>query len=658
MSNNPFEMYDPKRSFRRGLWRQRRNAVMTSIDEFNVSSEEVRATNPKQSLLRPGQRIPLRTILVMPLVVLSILLLRSFWLQVIDENNNRVLAEGNRIHEIVQKAPRGVVYDRAGVVLAKNNPEFVLTLNEKSIPRPTKALYQESLQTIATATNKSIEEIELLAKESNKNAQAVVVQDSIPYNDALTMMVDLKDIPGLTVESAFQRDYPAGDWFSHILGYTSKMNAEEYRVKRGEGYRLNDEIGKTGIEKTHETELRGEDGVTRVEVNRLGRVQRVLNQDQPRSGDGLILSIDGNLQKLLYEKLQKTVDEKNLPGASAVAINPQNGEVLALVSYPSFDNNAFSGGIPEDEYRRLLEDPRKPLFHRPVSGEYPSGSTFKLVVAAAALEEKVITPTTTVSSSGGLKIDRYFFPDWKAGGHGTTDVQKALAESVNTFFYLAGGGDNQTNTGLGVERIVAYARKFGLARQTGIDVPGEADGFLPSKAWKEERKNEPWYIGDTYHLAIGQGDLLVTPLQVAQYTAIIANGGTQYQPRLVHAVVDAGSAEKTLVEPIVENTQVISSESIERVLEGMRQTVTNGSARSLSTAVPVPSAGKTGTAQFGKKDKTHAWFTAFAPYDTPTIAITVLVEEGGGSNDTAVPIAREVLAEYFGNTENFANLSD
>lgn len=658
MPNNPFELYDkPVRS--RGKARRHPSHFFSdAIDEFSVSSEEARATNPKQSLLRPGERVSLNMLLCIPIIVLVVLLGRSFWLQVIAENNYRGLAEGNRIHEIIQKAPRGVIYDRGGAVLAKNNPQFVLLLTEKTIPRPNKEAYQQSLQDIATATNHSLQDIETLAKESNKNAQPVIVQDAIPYEDALKMIVSLKDVQGLTVESSFHREYPAGDWFSHLLGYTSKMNREEYLVKKEEGYRLNDEIGKTGIEKTHETNLHGTDGVTRVEVNRVGRAQRVLNQDQAKAGNNLILSIDGNLQKLIYEKLKKTVDERGVPGASAVAINPQNGEVLAMVSYPSFDNNQFSGGIPQDEYKTLLENPQKPLFNRPVSGEYPSGSTFKLVVAAAALEERVISPTTTVSSTGGLKIDTYFFPDWKAGGHGVTDVHKALADSVNTFFYLAGGGDNQTNTGLGVERIVAYARKFGLAKKTGIDLPGEADGFLPSKAWKEEKKNEPWYIGDTYHLAIGQGDLLVTPLQVAAYTAIVANGGKQYQPHLVHAVVHSLSGEKKTVEPVLENERVTSPESIQIVREGMRQTVTNGSARSLNTTVPVPSAAKTGTAQFGVKNKTHAWFTAFAPYDNPTIAITILVEEGGGSNDTAVPIGREVLAEYFKNPQNFANLSE
>ncbi len=653
MADNPFELYNKKQ--RRLFRRVARGKKFDAIDEFSVSSEEVRGANPGQTLLQPKDRASLTTVLVVALLVLSTLIGRAFWLQLIAENNYRDLAEGNRVQEIVQKAPRGIVFDRAGQVLAKNNPQFIVTLTEKEIPRDDQ--HDAVLARIAGLTGKSTEEVASVAKESNTTAQAALLKDGLSYDDAMKLIIVAKDVPGLRVEASFHREYPAGVWYSHILGYISKMNAEEYAAKRSSGYRLNDELGKSGIEKTHEADLRGVDGVRRVEVNRRGRAQRVLNEQAPVSGKNVVLSIDGNLQKLIYEKLQHVVDSRGIPGASAVAINPQNGEVLALVSYPSFDNNAFSGGINQDAYTALLKDEKKPLFNRPVSGEYPSGSTFKMVVAAAALEEKVITPDTTVSSTGGLKIDKYFFPDWKAGGHGATNVRKALAESVNTFFYLAGGGDNQTSAGLGVERIVSYARRFGLAAQTGIDLSGEADGFLPSKSWKEEKKNEPWYIGDTYHLAIGQGDILVTPLQVAVYTSIIANGGTYYQPHLVHATVDSQTNAETVTTPIVKNQQVVSPESIAVVREGMRQTVTAGSARSLNTAVPVPSAGKTGTAQFGKKDKTHAWFTAFAPYDKPTIAITVMVEEGAGSNDTAVPIAREVLAEYFKNPSNFANIS-
>jgi penicillin-binding protein 2 len=258
-----------------------------------------------------------------------------------------------------------------------------------------------------------------------------------------------------------------------------------------------------------------------------------------------------------------------------------------------------------------------------------------------------VTPQTAVLSTGGITIQGGFeFPDWKPGGHGLTNISKALAESVNTYFYLAGGGDNETTSGLGVERITDYARRFGLSAETGIDLPGEEDGFLPSKAWKEEFKNEPWYLGDTYHLAIGQGDILVTPLQVATYTVAFANGGTLYRPAVVSSRTDHTGAMVSTVEPEVLNSGMVSDTTMQVVRQGMREAVLTGSARSLLT-LPVTSAGKTGTAQFGSGEKTHSWFTAFAPYENPEIAITVLVEEAGQGGDAALPITKQVLQAYF-----------
>jgi len=320
---------------------------------------------------------------------------------------------------------------------------------------------------------------------------------------------------------------------------------------------------------------------------------------------------------------------------------------LALVSLPSFSNNDFARGLTQEQYQAIANHPDQPLFNRCLSGEYPSGSTIKPVVAAAALEEGIINENTTVSSIGGLRIGQWFFPDWKAGGHGLTSVRKALAESVNTFFYYLGGGYGDFN-GLGLERLVEYEKIFGLGAQSGIDLPGEASGFLPSKEWKEKIKGEPWYIGDTYHLAIGQGDLLVTPLQVAGYTAVFANGGALYRPRLVKQILNSldqpiGEADG---KPIKSN--LLSAKNIEIVRQGLRAAVTAGSAQGLASAV-VPVAGKTGTAQWSTSKPAHAWFTGFAPYDKPEIVITVLIEQGGEGSAAAVPVAREVLDWWFRN---------
>ena len=288
----------------------------------------------------------------------------------------------------------------------------------------------------------------------------------------------------------------------------------------------------------------------------------------------------------------------------------------------------------------------KPLFFRSISGEYPSGSTIKPVLASAALEEKIIDRHTSFNSVGGLWVGgRWFFPDWKAGGHGLTNVIKAIAWSVNTYFYYIGGGYGDFQ-GLGVERIGKYLKLFGLGETLGLDLPGESAGFVPTAEWKKKEKNEAWYIGDTYHLSIGQGDLLVTPLQVNSYTATIANGGRIYRPHLVKGIIAAAGQGEPLASQVIRE-KFISSQNLEIVRQGMRQTVVAGSAASLN-GLSVPAAGKTGTAQWNSNKKNHAWFTGFAPFDQPDFCLTVLVEEGGEGSSLAVPIAREIMQYWFG----------
>jgi penicillin-binding protein 2 len=285
-----------------------------------------------------------------------------------------------------------------------------------------------------------------------------------------------------------------------------------------------------------------------------------------------------------------------------------------------------------------------------VSGEFPSGSTIKPIFAAGALQEKVITEVTSFLSTGGLRIGEWFFPDWKTGGHGVIDVKKAIANSVNTFFYYIGGGYGDFK-GLGVSGLVKYARLFGLGEPTGIDLPGERAGFVPTADWKEQIKKEPWYIGDTYHFAIGQGDVLVTPLQVANYTAAIANGGILYEPHLVSKILGEDNKIIEEIKPVVIRRDFIDTANLKIVRAGMRETVTLGSARSLN-ALPVSVAGKTGTAQWSTKKSPHAWFIGFAPYDNPQVAIMVLVEEGVEGSTIAVPIAKDILNWYFSNKSN------
>jgi len=331
-----------------------------------------------------------------------------------------------------------------------------------------------------------------------------------------------------------------------------------------------------------------------------------------------------------------------------VALDPRNGAVRALVSYPSFDPNVFSQPRFRAGVNDYLNDQRQPLLNRPISGMYPPGSTIKPFLAVAALEEGVVTETTSVYSDGGLSIGIWNFPDWKAGGHGQTDLVKALAESVNTYFYILAGGDD-TRLGLGVERIADYLRLFGWGEETDIDLPGEQAGLIPSPEWKQQTKDERWYIGDTYHLGIGQGDVLATPLQIAVATAAVANGGVVYQP---HVVSEEKMSDGDTYQPVIrKSTLSVKPRHLATVRRGMRSAVLDGSARGMRD-IAVPVAGKTGTAQFSSEDATHAWVTSFGPDRDPELVLTVLLERGGQGDVAAVPVAREVWEWWAENRMN------
>ena len=426
---------------------------------------------------------------------------------------------------------------------------------------------------------------------------------------------------------------------AHVLGYVGKLNPEELKKYYTDGYLPTDSIGKSGIEKNYETLLRGVPGKRRLQVNAGGKDQAIIAETPAIPGTHVQLAIDLELQQELERVMRNILAQKNKTRAAGVAINPQTGAVLALVSLPGFDNNDFSGGISSEAYRAYLENPDNPLFNRAIGGTYPSGSNLKPAIAAAALEEGVIDENTSFLSNGGLRVGPWFFPDWKAGGHGQTDVAWSIAWSVNTFYYYIGGGFGNFH-GLGVERITAYLRRFGFGTELGIDLPGEQSGFVPSRAWKEQVKKEPWYIGDTYNLSIGQGDFLTTPLQIANMTAAIANGGTLYRPQVIGAQIDPITKEKTPSTPIVLRPQVVSARTIAAVQKGMRDCVEVGSCRQLKK-LNIRAGGKTGTAQWNASKENHAWFTSYAPAEKPTIALTILVEEGIEGSTISTPIAYE-----------------
>ena len=447
-------------------------------------------------------------------------------------------------------------------------------------------------------------------------------------------------------KEVFVRVYPEGKFFAHILGYINEVLKEE--IKKDPYYQLGDRIGREGIEKEYEKYLRGEKGKIEKVVNAKGEVLEEKLVKKPKIGDTIYLNIQAKLQKKIFEVLEKRVKDKK---ASVVVLNPQNGKVLALVSYPSYDNNLIS-----KKYKEYLSDPSSPLLNRPLAGRYPSGSTIKPLIAVAGLEEKIIDEKEKIYCPGFIRIENPWNPalptikkDWKR--HGIVDLKKALAESCNVYFFTVGGGYKNIK-GLGIKRIKKYLDLFFVEEKVGIDLPGEKVGFVPTPEWFEkerkaiERRN--WSIADVYDVSIGQGFFSITPLHLAVAHMAIANGGKIFRPQIVKKIVSPEGKIIKNFKPVVLRENIAKKENIEKVREGMRYCVTSpsGSCRRLQD-LPVTSAGKTGTAEAGFGKEPHAWFVAFAPYENPEILIVVLVENGGGGSKVALPIAKEVLKWYF-----------
>ncbi|MSU75292.1 MAG: penicillin-binding protein 2 [Candidatus Magasanikbacteria bacterium] len=583
---------------------------------------------------------------------------RLIYLQMLRGTWYREVAEENRLRLSPIPAERGIIYDRFNHELVENVPQFTLTITPENLPRGNRER-AEIVARLSTVSGVSPEEIAtLLERYRSSGYERLVLKDNLDYTTALQLYVQNSDLSAVSVDSGMKRQYAETvsttvsgtaplESLGHVLGYVGKLNNEEIIRLHSQGYLLSDSLGKTGLEKTYETILRGIYGRKKIEVNATGKEQTVLAIDPPVPGNNLILTIDARAQGYLEKLIRKSSAQSGHRRIAAVAMDPRNGEILALVNLPTFNNNDFSGGISVAEYKQYLDDPDHPLFNRVIAGTYPPGSTVKLVVAAAALEEGIIAPETTINSTGGIQTGDHLFKDWLAGGHGSTNVIKAIAWSVNTFFYYVGGG-YQNFVGLGVDRLTAYMRRFNIAAITGIDLPGERPGFLPSKQWKKQVKGENWFLGDTYNLSIGEGDLLVTPLQVAVWTAAVANGGKVMQPHIGQRFVNPISH---LVTPISFKEALdteINPAFLAVVRQGMRSCVTLGSCQKLKL-LPFATGGKTGTAQWNHNKPNHAWFTSFAPYDQPQIVVTVLVEEGGEGSVSALPIARDFLA-WWGKT--------
>lgn len=576
------------------------------------------------------------------IILVSVIFLfvgRSAQLQILQKEEYQALSQNNQYFQQLTVPVRGNILDRHGELLAWNEPAFSLAMNISELPKDQK-IREQLFMRVAQLTGLQPTDFDvLMAAHASRFADAIPVIEHIAYESALRLALSMETLPGFHLETKTKRIYASSiPSLSHVLGYTGALSPQEYEAAALAGYRLIDDIGKAGIEKRAETLLRGIPGKRMYEVDAFGKKQSIISEEPSLPGENIMLTIDAAFQKFAEQTLSTTLTKVGATKGSVIALDSRTGAIRALVSLPTFDSNEFVAGLSPQRYQELVTNKDQPLFPRAIAGEYPSGSIFKPFVAYAALAEKIVGEHTSFVSNGGVRIGQWFFPDWKSGGHGVTDVRKAIAESVNTYFYIVGGGLDSV-IGLGVEKISSYASLFGFGSVTGIDLPGESSGFLPSKEWKQEAKGERWYVGDTYHYAIGQGDFLTTPLQMAVAVAAIANNGNRVIPYVIER-------EYSKPEPL-EN---LDTQALEIVRQGMRQTVRQGSARSLSN-LSQSVAGKTGTAQAPGERPFHSWFIGFGPYEDPSIVLVVLVEEGGESTQAAVPIAKELFTYWFQKNE-------
>ena len=590
----------------------------------------------------------------MGLVLLLVLLLlagRMWQLQIVHGEHYAALADGNRMRRLSIPAPRGVIRDREGRVLADNRLAFTVSI----VPGGLVDNREEVVERLSRILGRSPAEIEaaLQADQRAYPYEPLRVARDVPPEVAVAVEEQRMDLPGVMVEQEPIRRYPAGSTASHVLGYLQLASPEDLAAYQG--YRPSDLVGRIGIERAYEEHLRGERGFQQVEVNALSRPIRVLGSVPPVPGNDLVLTVDAELQRAAteavaeqLERLKREPGRLGPPGGGAVVVlDVKTGAVLALVSYPEYDPNMFLTGDRGAYFAQLERDPLSPLFNRAIQGVYAPGSSFKPVTLLAALERRVTTPDEVYVATGVVDVGGRLFRDWTVTRGlppaGPVDAVTAMERSVNDYFYVMGSR-------AGIQAIAATARALGLGRSTGLDIrPQDAAGLVPDPAWKRAAHGELWYPGDTANVSIGQGFLQVTPLQLAVMYAGLANRGAVYEPYLVQAIISPSGEEIYRREPRLLSYLEASPASWNTVHRSLLAVTSGerGTARSAFERFPIPVAGKTGSAQVAPRRDTHAWFAAYAPADNPEVAVAVLLEYGGGGGAAAAPVACRVLAAYF-----------
>ena len=588
---------------------------------------------------------------VFVLAAFLLLLARFAYLQVVQYDYYRTKAEDNRISIVPIMPNRGLILDRSGAVLARNYSAYTLEVFQGKVSDLEKTINE--LETVVEIRPSDRARFKRLMIEA-KGADSLPIRTRLTDAEVAKFAVNRYRFPGVDIQARLFRQYPLNELASHLTGYIGRINERDLdRIDEeglGANYKGTDHIGKTGLEQSYESELHGITGYEQVEVDSAGRGVRTLSRTSPTAGNNLVLTLDIKLQQVAKHAFG---DKRG----ALVAIEPSTGGILAFVSTPGFDPNLFVDGIDPASWDQLNISPDRPMVNRALAGTYPPGSTFKPYMALAALELGKRTPQQTISDPGYFQFGNHRFRDSKPGGHGTVDMYKSIVASCDTYYYMLAND-------LGIDNIARFIGQFGFGARTGIDIEGEAAGVLPSQEWKRRRFKKPeqqkWYAGETISVGIGQGYNTYTPLQMAQAMATLANDGVMYRPHLVNYIENIGSGERTLVEPKIERTITLKRQNIEFIKRALGGVNTEGTGARAFAKAEYTSAGKTGTAQvialkpnekydekrMAERHRDHALFIAFAPLESPKIALAVVVENAGFGARAAAPIARQVLDYY------------
>jgi len=584
-----------------------------------------------------------RWLYIFLILVFSILVTRLTILQVIDGERYAFLSEHNRVR--IKRIPgtRGMIYDNRGNLLVDSRPSFDLLFVPEDSENP-----ETTLRLLARYLKRDENELLDVYRENSKRQafDEITLGRDVDWNTVVAVEAHQLDLAGVSLRVRPRRSYEVGGAAAHLLGYMGEVSPKQLKLLKDDGYGVGDEIGQFGLERRWETVLRGQAGGQQFEVDALGRRVRVLSEVPDVPGNTIYLTLDRDLQETAYEAL------KGKEG-TIVVLDVNSGAILAMVSSPVFDPNAFARGIKNDEWRALITDRLRPLNNRATQGQYPPGSTFKVIMAIAALEEGAVNPDSAIFDPGFFPFGNRVFRDWLKGGHGSVNLHRAIVESCDTYFYQAGQR-------LGVDKIAKWARAFGLGEKSGAAVDDEKGGLIPDSDWKRKRYRQPWLPGETLSVAIGQGYVTVTPLQLANMMAAVANGGTLYRPRIVNKVETVGGALVAEYPPEKIRTIELKPETLRRVHSALADVVQSGSGTGGAARSPlVEIAGKTGTAQviemkgsylkseqLAYLSRDHAWFVSYAPVQNPQIAVVVLIEHGGHGGDAAAPVAKKVIEKF------------